>query len=71
MVREVTHFKTNPMEIELIDEARPRATLRHAQLDMGPTSMKEPPIGFPSPVSCANWLMLKFVTEVFEFTNVC
>ena len=35
----------------------------------GPTSINDPPRGLPSPVSAANWLILKFVMGVEAFTS--
>jgi len=43
-------------------------TLSYAE-GPGPTSMKVPPTGFPSPTAAANELILKFTTGVVEFTN--
>ena len=38
-------------------------------LGSGATSMNVPPMGFPSPTSWANALMLKLVTDVLAVTN--
>lgn len=44
---------------------------RYTQEATGPTNIKLPAIGFPSPTSIAKSLMLKFAIDVVGVTTVC